>query len=254
MSLPLSAIVPATRPPQAHDRLDELALAVAVDARDADDLAAAHGRSDTPAHRLEPAVVEHRAGPRPRARRRRGVDGRLLDAQHDVAADHHAARAPPRRSRPGVVSPTTLPVAHDDDAVGDRHDLVELVGDEDDREALVDELAHDREELVDLLRREHRRRLVEDEDARAPVERLEDLDALLHAHREVRDAGVRVDLQAVALGDLDDLAARGREVDDAEPRRLAAEHDVLGDRERLDQHEVLVHHADAQVDGLARAP
>jgi hypothetical protein len=32
-----------------------------------------------------------------------------------------------------------------------------------------------------------------------------------------------------------------------------AEHDVLGDREHRDEHEVLVHHADARRHGVARA-
>ena len=42
-------------------------------------------------------------------------------------------------------------------------------------------------------------------------------------------------------------------LDDAELGGLEPEHDVLGDGQRLHQHEVLVHHADAQVDRLARA-
>ena len=50
----------------AGDRLDQLALAVAVDARDADDLARAHVHRE-PAHRLEPAVVAHPQVVAPRA-------------------------------------------------------------------------------------------------------------------------------------------------------------------------------------------
>ena len=57
----------------------------------------------------------------------------------------------------------------------------ELVGDEDDRLPFGLEGVDDLEELSRLLRREHGRRLVEDEYLRAPVERLQDLDALLHA-------------------------------------------------------------------------
>ncbi len=55
----------------------------------------------------------------------------------------------------------------------------------------------DREQLVDLLRHEHRGRLVEDEDARAAVEHLHDLDPLPVAHAEVGDQASRVDGQAV---------------------------------------------------------
>ena len=60
----------------------------------------------------------------------------------------------------------------------------------------------DLEELLRLLRREHRRRLVEDEDVRLAIERLEDLHALLLPHRDVLDPRVRVDGEPVAVGDL----------------------------------------------------
>ena len=56
-----------------------------------------------------------------------------------------------------------------------------------DGEALGAQLAQVGEQLVDLLRHEHRRRLVEDEDAGAAVEHLEDLDPLPVADAEVLD-------------------------------------------------------------------
>ena len=57
-----------------------------------------------------------------------------------------------------------LPPPKHGDSVGDLEDLVQLVADEDDREALPGERAQDLEELSGLLWREHRGRLVEDED------------------------------------------------------------------------------------------
>ena len=60
------------------------------------------------------------------------------------------------------------------------------------------ERAHDRDELLGLLGREDGRRLVEDEDVRLAIQRLDDLDALPDADRQVLDEGVRVDLQPVA--------------------------------------------------------
>ena len=53
--------------------------------------------------------------------------------------------------------------------------------DEDDRHSVEYEPAQDLEELDGFLWREHRRRLVEDEDVGAAVQRLQDLDALLLA-------------------------------------------------------------------------
>ena len=61
-----------------------------------------------------------------------------------------------------------------------------------------DERAQHGEQLVDLLRGQHRGRLVEDQDARVAIERLEDLDALLLADADLLDDRVRVDGQAVA--------------------------------------------------------
>ena len=70
------------------------------------------------------------------------------------------------------------------------------------------ELAHDRHELVGLLRGEHRGRLVEDEHLRVAGERLDDLDALLHADGQVLDERVGVDVEAEAVGDLAHALAR----------------------------------------------
>ena len=57
-----------------------------------------------------------------------------------------------------------LAAAEHDDLVGDGEHLTELVGDEDDRLALVHQAADDAEELVDLAGGEDRGGLVEDQD------------------------------------------------------------------------------------------
>ena len=73
-----------------------------------------------------------------------------------------------------------------------------------------DQRAQRREQRLGLLRREHRGRLVEDQDARVAVERLQDLDALALADREIADARVGVDGQAEALARLAQLARAPR--------------------------------------------
>ncbi len=140
--------------------------------------------------------------------------------------------------------------ADDGDLVGDRQHLVELVGDEDDGEALRLQLAQVVEELGDLLGHQDGGRLVEDEDLGAAEEHLEDLDPLTLADAEVGDQVVRVDAQAVGVGDLDDRPAGV--VADA-VQLLRAQHDVLEDGEVVGQHEVLEHHPDAGVDRVRRA-
>ena len=101
-----------------------------------------------------------------------------------------------------------------------------------------------RNRSVGLLRGQHPGRLVEDQDAGAAEQGLEDLDPLLHADRQLADRGVEIDLEPVfplERGDLGPgLGGAGGQRDAA----LGAEQQVLQDRERLDQHEVLVDHAD----------
>ena len=129
---------------------------------------------------------------------------------------------------------------------------MQLVADEDDGHPLSRERAQDPEQLERLLRRQHRRRLVEDQDLGAAEEGLQDLDPLLLADADVLDAGVRVDGELERLGDLlDALFGRVLVEEHLLARGLDSEHDVLGDRHHRDQHEVLVHHADPEVDRVA---
>ena len=85
------------------------------------------------------------------------------------------------------------------------------------------------EQLLGLVRRQDGARLVEDEDVALAVERLEDLDALADADRQVLDLGVGVDVELVLLGQLDDALARRGSVEGAERSadRLGAERDGL---------------------------
>ncbi len=133
--------------------------------------------------------------------------------------------------------------------VGHLQHFAQLVGDEDDRFALFDQLAHDHEQLVGFLRGQHRGGLVKDEDARLAVEQLDNLDALLHPHGQIAHVGVGFDLQLVTLGNFED--ARGglvavQKISGA--HQFGPEHDVLGDGEDGDEHEMLVDHAHAGVD------
>ena len=115
---------------------------------------------------------------------------RLLDPQQHLAADHQLGqlllaglgRRAVRHHGPG---------AHHADLVGHRHDLAQLVGDQDDGPPLRLEVAQDAEQMVGLLRRQHAGGLVQDQDVRAAEQRLEDLDPLLHAHRQLARPGRR---------------------------------------------------------------
>ena len=235
---------------QPGERVDQLGLAVAVDPGDADDLSRAHLERDV-ANGRQPALVEdievlHLEQGLP------GLGRLLVHLEEDLPPDHQLGqlllgRAFTRKRL------DHLAAAENRHPVGDVEHLVQLVADEDDGHALLGEGAQDPEQLERLLGREHGGRLVEDQDLGSPVEGLQDLDALLLADADVLDARVRVDRELERLRDLLDpflgcvlveqhLLARG----------LDSQHDVLGDRHHRDQHEVLVDHADPQVDRVAR--
>ena len=189
--------------------------------------------------------LEHRRALRP------GMP--LARHDRDLAA-HHQCREGLRRRVDRLHGGESLPRPQNGDAIRDRLHLVQLVRDEDDRPPFGGDLAQRDEERVGLVRREHRGRLVEDEDARLLVERLQDLDPLLLADRELPDAGVRVDADAVALAELAHLGLDGARVDPEVAAHAAtvAEHQVLGHGEARDEPELLVDHPDPGVDRVAR--
>ena len=183
MSTPASVMRPARRPPEADERLDELALAVALDPGDADDLAAMDGERHVVEQR--PHVLD---------------DGEPCDVELDVVGDSRLASLGPRQlaahhqlrelARGHLVRQHRRDRAtgsNDGDRVRDGEHLVELVADEEHRHTFGREVAQRCEQLVDLLRHEHRGGLVEDQDAGAAVEHLEDLDPLAIADAEVGD-------------------------------------------------------------------
>jgi hypothetical protein len=175
-----------------------------------------------------------------------------VHGQFDGAADHERCEFGVRRRRGCLAH--DLSEADDGDAVGDFADLSQFVGDEDDRRAGFPELPHDDHEFVGLLRGEDRGRLVEDEDFGVPGQRLDDLDPLLHSDGEVFDERIGVDVKSEAGGDLAHLRAGRLQVELAgEGGLFVAEHDVLGDGEDGDQHEVLVNHPDSGGHGVAGA-
>src|SRR5712692_9100374 len=148
--------------------------------------------------------------------------------------------------------PTTLP-RRITDAVGDLEHLLQLVTDEDDGLAALDQVSEDHEELFGLLRSQHAGRLIQDEDVRPAIEDLDDLGALLQTHGQVTGASIGVEGQTVTAREVGDLLPGFRVVVEAPgPYRLPAKHDVLSNGEDRYEHEVLVHHADAESDSVTR--
>ena len=161
------------------------------------------------------------------------------------------ARSVVEVSAGGDVRGGHLAAAHDRDPVGDGHHLAELVADEHDAASVRDHRPERPEQVVDLLRGEDGGRLVHDQDPRAAIEQLEDLDPLLLADRQLPDLGAGVDPQAEPRGQLADLGLRSLRAK-PEARLGQAEQDVLGHGLRRDEREVLVDHAEPGRDRVAR--
>ena len=228
-------------------------LAVALDAGDAEDLAGAHARARrrAPPRRARRAPTRRPSTSSTRRRLRRGRAA-AARAAADRRADHRGRRASARRASPRAHSADRPAAAHHGDAVGDRQHLVELVGDEHDGRALARRSAAQHAEQLARPRRgvEHRGRLVEDEHFGAAVQHLQDLDPLLLADRERRRSRRR-----------DRPRSPKRSAERARPRaagaRMSSTARGVGSRPSTtfsatvsvgDQHEVLVHHADAARD------
>ncbi len=143
------------------------------------------------------------------------------------------------------------PVPEHGDVVAELEDLAQLVRDDDDGATGVAQPAQHVEEQPGLLRRQHGGRLVEDQHLRLAVQRLQDLDPLEDADREVPHPRPGVDLEPVPLGELlHGPHGRAAVEQAAGAPRLGAVDDVLGHRHRREQPERLVHHAHPGGDGL----
>src|SRR5690606_15223113 len=145
-----------------------------------------------------------------------------------------------------------LSVAEDGDAVRNRHGLRQLVGDEEDRAPGVTQPPHHVEETISLLGGEDGGGLVEDEDGRVAVERLEDLYPLQDAHGQVFDHRGGADGQTEGVGQLLDPGYGPLGVYPSELGRLLPEDEVLGDGEAGEELERLVDHAQHAADGIER--
>src|SRR6185295_8915240 len=142
-------------------------------------------------------------------------------------------------------------------AVGDRHDLVEAMGNIDDGSALALHASEHRKQPGDLALLERRRRLVENEDAAAPAQRLGDGHELAFREAERSDRRARI-RREVELGEhLSRLLVHARAIDQREwaeaPHRNVAERDIFRNGECRYEPQLLRDGHDARSDGITRA-
>src|SRR6516164_5094948 len=173
----------------------------------------------------------------------------LVHGQPDLAADHQL-RQFGRVGRGGPAMSDDGAGPHHIDLVGNRHDLAQFVRDQNDRRAARTQCREDTKELIRLLRGQDAGGLVEDQNASATVQCFEDLDPLQRADRQVDDQRFGIDHEAVFALEPPDFLARSRSPMPQQRAALGAEHDVFEHREGVHEHEVLVHHADAEDDRI----
>ena len=174
----------------------------------------------------------------------------LVHPQQHLAPDHQFGKLVAAGGCRFDVGDHLAP-AHHGDRIGQVHDLAQLVGDDDDRLALVPQRPEDAEQVVGLLRGQDPGRLVQDQDVGAAIERLEDFDALLKADGQVADDGVDIHLQRVFMLQPLQLLAGAAEAGGQRGAALGPEQHVFHHGEGVHQHEMLVDHADAGGDGVA---
>ena len=179
-SIRISPVRPRSTPKSASS---SVALALAVEAAEADDLAGAHARSEMSRQPVGPGEVARLEHRRPVARHRHRL------GREDVAvfaADHHLDHFVVGLGA-GLVGRDVAAVAEDRALVGKLGDLVHAVRDVEERQAFGAQPLQHREDLGDVGGGQRRGRLVEDQDARLARQRLGDLDHLPARQRQVLD-------------------------------------------------------------------
>ena len=221
---------------------------VAVDTEDRPGDLAATGadqprqRDDLPDSDVEGDVGEH-PFPRQSLDLQRDLTGRgvrLGEQRAEVAADHRPDDVVHGEGldRVGTDEPT---VAHDRHPLADREDLLEPVGDEQDRGTLRAQCADDLEQPSDLRGGQCCRRLVHHEDPGVERERLGDLHHLLVGDGQSSRGAPRVNDDPEALEHPRSVAVHLRAVDPTPTRqRLASDEHVLRDSEVREQGRLLV--------------
>ena len=230
--------------------INQLGLAVPLDAGNADDLPGAHLKI----HALDGVVLVCLAGHHKTLDVQNDLArlaGLFLNGKIDIAPDHHTGQLL-LGGIGNIYGADIAALLQNGAAVGNGHDFVQLVGDEQDALALGLETAHDLHQFVDFLRRKDGGRLIKNQNLIVAVQHFKDFDTLLHTDGNVADQCVGIYAQTVLFAQGHDLFARSIFFEETELGILDTQNDVVQNGKTFHQLEVLMHHADAQRGGLVR--
>jgi hypothetical protein len=261
--LPRRAHDARRRRPFPAEHVEEIVLALALERRDAEDLAGAQRERDLLNETRGQGIdLERRLGLVEGPSRRLDLGGvalgglgrraRGLRAEHVL--DDPLLAALLRRNRGDRAA-----VAQDRRPITRRDHLLQPVGDEEHRPALLTRVAHDGEDALGEVRGERGRDLVEEQEPRPPGERPREVDHAEHRERkvagELREVDVEVEAAELApdrtgVGAGQAHVLRHRQV---RHERRVLEHgrepDSRGLRRRMDAHGLSVHRDGARVAG-----
>ena len=167
---------------------------------------------------------------------------------HDIPAHHHARQAC-RGFRARVAMRHHLAAAQNGRGFANAAHFFELVGDVENRTPFSAQPCERRKKSLGFLGRQYRGRFIQDQQAWVLHQAAHDLNALTFPHRKPPDFTPGIERQAIgaagfsqACGDfIQGLSA------------IKRESDIFGDRQRLEQREMLKHHANAKRAGGAGA-
>ncbi len=233
--------------PDTGQRLQQLALPVARDAGYTHDLAGPDIETDVIDARNALAVDHGQVAHRQSVFA--GFRGRLVELQSYLPS-HHQLRELLARRLPGGQGCNHLALPHHGDRVGDRQDFPQLVSDEHNGDAARIQGPQDLEQLIRLLRGQDAGRLIQDQDIAMTEQRLQNLHPLLLTYGQLGDMRIGIDVEAVIARQPLQLRPRLRGAAAQQRTAFGAQHDVFENGERLHQHEILMHHADAGGDRI----
>ena len=147
-----------------------------------------------------------------------------------------------------------LAVAHDRHVVRDPEDLIHLVADVDDADAILRQLVHDAEEVIDLVLCQGAGGLIQNQDLRIVGDGLGDLHHLAFGHGQLSDDLPRINVDLELLEDSFRVSVHFCSIHKAESRgREAAQPDVFHDVAAEHLVQFLVHHGHAVIQSIPGA-
>ena len=119
---------------------------------------------------------------------------------------------------------------------------------------MLDQCAQGLEQVLHFARGEHRGRLIQNENGGLSIQGFEDLDALAQPDGKVLDQGLRINVEMILRGELAYLPGGLWQVQEwSASGGFLAEDNILGHGQGRDEHEMLMHHANAACHGVSGA-